>query len=89
MSGKNLSFYFVAYADATMHTPPSLALEVSQGGMVLGATKIDLGKADDQGRIPYLGIIPVGALSPGDYTVRFVLQQETESAQEAAFFRVE
>lgn len=87
-SASNLSFYVVAYTDTSINEAPSLVMELSQGGVVLGATKIGLGKPDDQGRIQYLGTIPAGALSPGDYTVRFVLQQGTERAQEAAFFKV-
>ena len=55
----------------------------------MAGANLDFGKPDDRGRIQYLGTIPAGALSPGDYTVRFVLQQGTERAQEAAFFRVE
>lgn len=87
-AGRNLSFYVVAYTDSSINQPPSLSMEVSQGGVSLGATKIDLGKPDEQGRIQYLGTIPAGALSPGDYTIRLVLQQGSERAQEAAFFTV-
>lgn len=88
-AGKNLSFYFVAYTDTSIDGAPSLAMELSQRGVALGTTKINLGKPDDQGRIQYLGTISAGTLSAGDYTVRFVLQQGIEKAQEAAFFRVE
>ena len=86
---KNLSFYLVAYSNTSSNVPPALAIELSRGGTVLGGKKLELGKADDQGRIQYIGSIPASALSPGDYTVRFVLQQGTQVAQQAAFFTVQ
>jgi VWFA-related protein len=86
---KNLSFYLAAYPDSTSNLPLSLAMELSQGGAILGGTKLELGKPDEQGRIQYIGSIPASALRPGDYTVRFVLQQGTQAAQQAAFFTVQ
>jgi hypothetical protein len=85
---KNLSFYLVAYVDTSGNMAPSLAMELSQSGVALTGMKIDLGKPDDLGRIQYIGTIAAGALSPGDYSVRFVLQQGTQDAPEAAFFTV-
>ncbi|HKR82804.1 MAG TPA: hypothetical protein VJS37_01445, partial [Terriglobales bacterium] len=86
---KPLSFYLAAYSDTSSNLPLSLAMELSQGGAVLGGTKLELGKPDEQGRIQYIGSIPASALRPGDDTVRFVLQQGTQAAQQAAFFTVQ
>lgn len=86
---QTLSFYLIAYSDTGSNVPPGLAIELSRGGTVLGGTKLELGKPDEQGRIQYMGSIPASALSPGDYTVRFVLQQGTQAAQQAAFFTVQ
>jgi len=89
ITDKNLPFYLVVYTDNTVAPPPRLTMELNAGGMMLGRTEIDLGKADGQGRIEYVGTIPAGVLNPGDYSVRFVLQQGTEAADETAFFRVQ
>jgi VWFA-related protein len=89
ITDKNLPFYLVVYTANTVATPPRLTMELSAGGMMLGRTEIDLGKADGQGRIQYVGTIPAGVLSPGEYSVRFVLQQGAEGADETAFFRVQ
>jgi hypothetical protein len=88
-TGANLSFYLVAYADTKIPTPPTLTMEFSQNGQFLGKASTDIGKPDNQGRIQYVGTIPAGALSPGDYSVRFVLQQGAEGADETASFRVQ
>jgi VWFA-related protein len=88
-TGANLSFYLVAYADAKIPTPPTLTMEFSQNGQFLGKASTDIGKPNSQGLIQYVGSIPASALNPGDYSVRFVLQQGTEAADETAFFRVQ
>jgi len=88
-TGANLSFYLVAYADTKIPTPPTLTMEFSQNGRFLGKASADIGQPDNHGRIQYVGTIPAGSLSPGDYSVRFVLQQGAEGADETASFRVQ
>jgi VWFA-related protein len=88
-AGTNLSFYLVAYADTKIPTPPTLTMEFSQNGQFLGKASTDIGKPNSQGQIQYVGTIPAGALSPGDYSVRFVLQQGSEGVDETASFRVQ
>jgi VWFA-related protein len=88
-SGANLSFYLVAYADPKISTPPILTIEFSQKGQLLGKASAEIGKPDAFGRSQYIGSIPASSLSPGEYSVRFVLQQGNESADETASFRVQ
>jgi hypothetical protein len=84
-----LSFYLVAYADPKVSAAPVLTMEFSQNGHLLGKASADIGKPDGTGRIQYVGSIPASQLSPGEYSVRFALQQGTEGADETASFRVQ
>jgi len=88
-TGINLSFYLVAYADPKVSAAPVLTMEFSQNGHLLGKASADIGKPDGTGRIQYVGSIPASQLSPGEYSVRFALQQGTEGADETASFRVQ
>src|SRR6266704_1489205 len=66
-------------------SPPKLALEFSKDGQLLGQTSLDLPASTGvEGRIPYLGTIPLASLNPGDYTIRFIVQQGSETAEESA-----
>ncbi len=85
----NLPFYLVAYADKSVAAAPKLTMEFSKNGQVLGQVAPEIGQPDKAGRIHYLGTIPAASLDSGDYTIRFLLQQGTETAEEAAFFAVQ
>ena len=88
-SGINLSFYLVAYADPRVSAAPVLTMEFSQNGHLLGKASTEIGKPDGTGKIQYVGSIPASQLSPGEYSVRFALQQGTEGADETASFKVQ
>ena len=64
-------------------------LEISKDGRSLGEAVQLLGTVDQSGRIQYVGRRAAASLEPGEYTVRFLLQQGTEIAAEAAFFTVQ
>lgn len=87
--GAGLPFYLVAYPDKNVPTAPKLIMEFSKSGQVLGQASPDIGQPDKQGRIQYVGTVPASALEPGDYMIRFILQQGSESAEETASFKVE
>jgi hypothetical protein len=84
-----LPFYLVAYPDKKLTETPKLIMEFIRDGQSLGQAAPEIGQPDKNGRIPYVGTVPVAALTPGEYTIRFVLQQGTEAAEEAAFFTVQ
>jgi VWFA-related protein len=88
-TGINLPFYLVAYADPKIAAAPVLTMEFSQNGQLLGKASTEIGKPDSEGRIQYVGSIPASQLGPGDYSVRFALQQGSEAADETASFRVQ
>ena len=88
-SGVGLPFYLVAYSDKKTPTPPKLIMEFSKDGLVLGRVSPDIGQPNKEGRIQYIGAVQAASLDSGDYTIRFILQQGTESAEEAAFFKVQ
>jgi len=88
-TGANLAFYVVIYQDHDLPSPPKLALEFSKDGQLLGQTSLDLPASTGvEGRIPYLGTIPLASLNPGDYTIRFIVQQGSETAEESASLTV-
>ena len=88
-TGANLAFYVVIYQDHDLPSSPKLALEFSKDGQLLGQTSLDLPASTGvEGRIPYLGTIPLASLNPGDYTIRFIVQQGSETAEESASLTV-
>jgi VWFA-related protein len=87
--GADVPFYLVAYPDSNIAAAPKLMLEISKDGRSLGEAVQSLGTSDQSGRIQYVGRLAAASLEPGEYTVRFLLQQGNETAAEAAFFTVQ
>ena len=87
--GTTLSLYFVVYPLAGADEPPELKLEFIHEGQVIAAGTPALGKADAQGRIPYVATSPIEQLKPGDYEVRVTVKQGAGTAQEHAFFSIQ
>lgn len=90
-SGTSLPFYVALYVNKSSTLDPRLTLELIKDGVTLGQTSLDLTqlRADQEGRIPYLGTIPLASLKPGQYTIRFVAQQGPETAEEFASITIE
>jgi len=83
---RGLPFYLVIYPNKSISTPPELTMEFSRDGQVLGSGSPPLGKPDADGRIPYVATAPVAQLDPGNYSVRFIVKQGTETADETVSF---
>jgi VWFA-related protein len=83
---KGLPFYMVIYPDKGVSTPPELTMEFSRNGQVLGSGSPPLGKPDAEGRIPYVATAPVEQLEPGNYSIRFIVKQGAETADETVSF---
>lgn len=81
-----LPFYFVIYADKNVDAAPQLVMEFSRDGKVLGTGVPPLGAPDKEGRIPYVAMTPLERLEPGNFTVRFIVKQGPETAEETASF---
>ncbi len=84
-----LSFYVVIYPGKADTEKPTLQMEFSKDGQVLGSGSPALGNADAQGRIQYVATVPLEQLSAGDYQVRFVAKQGAHAAEESVTFTVE
>lgn len=80
-----MSLFFVVYSNAAGEAP-ELTMEFLQNGQVMARATPQLGKADAQGRIPYVATTPVSKLPPGAYEVRVTVKQGGTSAQEHALF---
>jgi VWFA-related protein len=78
----SLPFYIVAYPDAKNDAPVTLTMEFDREGKVRRAPPIPLPKPDARGRIQYVARAPIGQFDPGDYAVRFVVKQGSETAEE-------
>ncbi|HEV2349831.1 MAG TPA: VWA domain-containing protein [Terriglobia bacterium] len=88
-STTQLPFYVVIYADKSVAAPPQLVMEFSRNGQVLGSGVAPLGPPDKDGRIQYIAMAPVAQLQPGDFTIRFIAKQGSESAVESASFTLQ
>ncbi|HLY63400.1 MAG TPA: VWA domain-containing protein [Terriglobia bacterium] len=88
-STANLPFYVVIYADKSVAAPPQLQMEFSRNGEVLGSGMAPLGPPDKDGRIQYIAMAPVARLEPGNFTIRFIAKQGSETAEESASFTLQ
>lgn len=87
-AGAQLSLYFVVYPFSPSQEKPEAEVQFLRDGEVVGRSPLQLPAADAQGRISYVGTLPVENLNPGDYEIRAVVRQGPSSAEEHAFFKV-
>jgi VWFA-related protein len=83
---ESLPFYMAVYPEKNSLESPQLIMEFSRNDQVLMRAPAQLGQPDKEGRIPFVASIPLGRLEPGDFTLRFVVKQGTETAEEKASF---
>jgi VWFA-related protein len=88
-STKTLPFYLVIYIDKNVSAPPQLVMEFSRNGKVLGTGLPQLRPPDKDGRIQYVAMAPTERLEPGNFTVRFIVKQGSETAVESAAFTLQ
>jgi len=86
---KGLPFYVVIYPSKASSDKPTLQMEFSKDGQVLGSGSPPLGNPDAQGRIQYVATVPLAQLPVGDYQVRFIAKQGTQTSDESVTFTVE
>ena len=85
-----LPFYLVVYTDQQLKgAAPELTMEFTQDGKFLGSGPAPLTPADKDGRIQYVAKVPVDQLPSGNYSVRFVVKQGSETADETVTFVLE
>lgn len=82
-----LALYCVVYSQPAAESPRML-LEVGRGGRVLQRGAVPLPAADAGGRIPHVARVRLGALAPGEYTVRLSVTQGASTAVEETTFEV-
>jgi VWFA-related protein len=78
---KNLSVYVVIYATPGATTAPKMALEFMQGDRLIARAMPALGAPDKEGRIPFVGTIPIEAVPAGQYSVRALVQEGNDVAE--------
>jgi VWFA-related protein len=85
----SISFYMVIYVDKAATTLPKLLMEFSRKGQVLGSGSPELSAPTPDGHIQYVATVPTASLAPGTYSVRFIVNQGSETAEEAASFTLQ
>lgn len=88
-NSKGLPFYVVIYPNKTTSEKPTLQMEFSKDGQVLGSGSPPLGAPDAQGKIQYVATVPLSQLPAGNYQVRFIAKQGTQTSDESVTFTVE
>ena len=86
---KGLPFYVVIYPNKASSEKPTLQMEFSKDGQVLGSGSPPLGAPDAQGRIQYVATVPLAQLPAGNYQVRFIAKQGSQASDESVTFTVE
>jgi VWFA-related protein len=81
-----LPFYLVIYPDKKLAEAPQLIMEFSRNGKVLGKGMPTLGSPDKDGKIQYVAMTPLKNFESGNFTVRFIVKQGSEAAEESASF---
>jgi len=69
-SGGELPFYFLAYSKRDI---PEAFVELLEHGRRVSLNRVTLPAPDSEGRIQYVGTIPISELEPGVYTLRVLL----------------
>jgi hypothetical protein len=70
----DLLFYFVALLPPGEGSKSTMDMIVSKDGQALGRLgETTLPEPDEAGRIPYVGKLPLGAFSPGNYDVQILI----------------
>lgn len=86
---QSIPFYLTLYPDKKSSDKPTLTMEFSKDGEMLGKGQAPLGDPDPTGRIQYVANAPASALPPGNYQIRFVAAQGSEQADETVTFTLE
>jgi VWFA-related protein len=84
-----LPFYLVVYPNKQQALKPELTMEFTKDGQFLGSGPAPLNPPDSDGRIQYIAQVPVEQLPSGNYSVRFVVKQGSETASENVTFTLE
>jgi VWFA-related protein len=84
-----VSFYVIIYPDKSSAIVPTLTMEFSRDGQVLGSAPAQLGEPDHDGRVQNVSTVPIAAFQPGEYSVRFITGQGSETAEEAVSFTIQ
>jgi VWFA-related protein len=87
--GKQLAFYFTVYPDAAKTEQPELTMQFFKDGQPLGKANAPLPKPDKNGVIPYISYVPADNFTAGQYELRTIVKQGSETAQETVFFTIE
>jgi hypothetical protein len=83
-------FYLVVYQNQQQKgVAPELTMEFTKDGQLLGSGPAPLPAADKDGRIQYVAQVPIEQLPAGNYSVRFLVKQGNETADEAVTFVIE
>jgi VWFA-related protein len=86
---KGISFYVVIYPVKGSSDKPTLEMQISKDGQVLGGGAPPLGNPDPLGRIQYVGTVPVQQLAAGNYQIHFLAKQGAQTSDESVTFMVE
>jgi VWFA-related protein len=83
----SLPFYLVVYPNPQQKgVAPELTMEFTKDGQLLGSGPAQLPAPDKDGHIQYVAQVPIQQLPAGNYSVRFVVKQGTETADEVVTF---
>jgi VWFA-related protein len=84
---KEVGFYFAAYPAPGQPAPESM-IELLQNGTPLARIPMPLPPPDASGRIQQVGRLPIGELAPGNYELRAVVAQGTETVARSSILRI-
>ncbi len=83
-----IPFYLNLYPELPISSPPTLQIEFSREGKVIATTTPTLPKADDRGVLSFSAGIPTKGLTSGDYRIRAIARQGSNSTEESIAFTV-
>jgi hypothetical protein len=78
----SMPFYMVVYPDSANPAPLTLTMEFNRDAKAKRLAAATLPAVDAQGRIQYVANAPIDQFEPGNYAVRFIVQQGKELAVE-------
>jgi hypothetical protein len=78
----SLPFYLNVYPNNQNPDKPQLLIEFNRDANTRRVAAVTLGPPDSTGRIQYVANAPIDQFEPGNYSVRFVVRQGTETVEE-------
>jgi VWFA-related protein len=83
---RELSFHLAVFLAEKTTAAPTVKIELLREGKVIASSQPDLPKPDKSGRISFAAGLPLAGLEPGNYQLRAMVNQDSQTTEETTSF---